>query len=169
MPLVYFETFQLVLVAEINYFEFIGKTQKINEIHRNKLQIIDLPLIFCARKSWKPNGFHGFYWFSTDFYWFFDSVNYRQRHRSQRRKTTGNGRDHFKLTVTWVMGVPRSVAVIGKSVIVSCSNRKSRRKVAGNHVFRSFSDRFRFPDNYVQSVWFLLQFVTFFTDHNVFT
>ena len=51
MALVYFESSQLVLVVEKNCVEFVEKTRKINEINRNKLQIIDLSLVFCARKS----------------------------------------------------------------------------------------------------------------------
>ena len=42
MVLVYFESTQLVLVVEESCVEFVEKTKKINETHRNKLQIIDL-------------------------------------------------------------------------------------------------------------------------------
>ena len=65
MVLVYFESSQLILVVEESCVEFVEKIQKINETHRNKLQIIDLWLISCARISWFP-------WFllvfSIDFY-----------------------------------------------------------------------------------------------------
>ena len=51
MDPVYFESSQLALVAEKNHAEFVGENQNFNEIHRNKLQIIDFSLTFCARKA----------------------------------------------------------------------------------------------------------------------
>ena len=111
MPLVYFESFQLVLVAEINYSEFIGKTPKINEIHRNKLQIIDLSLLFCARKSWKINAFHGFIDFSIDFYSFFFKFFFRWTQnvfspRLKRVKKFQNILGASTLRGSWSLGNP---------------------------------------------------------------
>ena len=51
MDPIYFESSQLVLVADLSYAEFIEKNQIFDEIHRNKLQIIDFSLVFCARKA----------------------------------------------------------------------------------------------------------------------